>query len=400
MNLAGRRILLVIGGGIAAYKALELIRALRSAGAGVVPVLTAAACRFIAPLSAAALAGTKAHTDLFDADAEAAMDHIALSRSADLILICPASADLLARMAAGMADDLATTLLLATDKPVVAAPAMNVRMWLHGATLANVAVLRRRGIHIVEPEAGQMACGEVGAGRLAALDSIVEAVTAALAPGALRGRHIVLTAGPTHEPIDPVRYIANRSSGRQGYAIAAALAALGARVTLISGPVALDTPAGVQRIDVETAAEMAAAVQSALPADAAVMVAAVADWALAEPLAIKMKKQGGAPPVLRLKENPDILAMVARPGPMRPAVVVGFAAETHDVLAHGRAKLASKGADMIIANDVSGDVMGGTHNAVHLITSGGEEYLAHADKGVIARGIAARIATMLEGIAS
>jgi phosphopantothenoylcysteine decarboxylase/phosphopantothenate--cysteine ligase len=395
MTLSERRILLVIGGGIAAYKALELIRAIRAAGGSVTPVLTAGAARFITPLSAAALAEQPAHTELFDAGAEAAMGHIRLSRAADLILVCPATADLLARMAAGLGDDLATTLLLATDTAVLAAPAMNVRMWQHPATIANVAVLRRRGVSVMEPEVGPMACGEHGPGRLPEIPAIVAAAAAMLGAGPLSGRHVVVTAGPTHEPIDPVRYIANRSSGRQGYAIAAALASLGARVTLVSGPVALPAPPGVVRVMVETAREMAAAVDAALPADAAVMVAAVADWAPAAPAGAKIKKRGGPPPMIALAENPDILATVAAPGPRRPRVVVGFAAETDDLLANARAKLVKKGCDLVVANDVSGAVMGGARNEVHLVSAAGVESLPEGDKEDIARVIAARIAALL-----
>ncbi len=390
--LAGKRLLLVIGGGIAAYKALELIRLLRRAGGAVTPVLTRAAQQFVTPLAAAALADARAYTDLFDLKDEAEMGHIRLSREADLLLVCPATADLLAKMAAGLADDLASTLLLATDKPVMVAPAMNVRMWEHPATRANVATLASRGVTVLEPDVGPMACGEHGPGRLPEPDRILAAVAAALAPPErpLAGRHALVTAGPTHEPIDPVRYLANRSSGRQGFAIAEALAARGARVTLVAGPVALATPPGVTRIDVETAREMESAVLAALPADLAVMVAAVADWRV-EPAPAKRKK-GEGPPMLALVENPDILARLASPGPHRPARVVGFAAETHDLLAHARAKLARKGCDMIVANDVSGDVMGGSRNAVHLVTAEGVESLPEASKAQVAERLADRFA--------
>ncbi|PZU44690.1 MAG: bifunctional phosphopantothenoylcysteine decarboxylase/phosphopantothenate--cysteine ligase CoaBC [Sphingomonas sp.] len=393
--MAGKRILLIIGGGIAAYKSLELIREIRRAGASVTPVLTKGGQQFVTPLSAAALAENKAYTDLFDLTDEAEMGHIQLSRSADLLLVCPGTADLIAKMAAGLADDLATTVLLATDTPVMVAPAMNVRMWGHAATRANVAMLRARGVTVLEPDEGPMACGEFGPGRLPEVSRIVAAVAGQFADGPLKGRHILVTAGPTHEAIDPVRYIANRSSGKQGYALAGALAALGARVTLVSGPVALQTPPGVTRIDVESAREMAAAVEAALPADAAVMVAAVADWAV-EPTPRKIKKGAGGPPVLKLHENPDILATVSRHA-RRPKLVVGFAAETNDVIAHAQAKLAKKGCDLIVANDVSGDVMGGDRNLVHLVSASGVESLAEGSKDEVARLLAARIAGLLNG---
>ncbi len=393
--LTGKRILLIIGGGIAAYKSLELIRELRRAGASVTPVLTKGGAEFVTPLSASALAEQKAYTHLFDLTDEAEMGHIQLSRSADLLVVCPATADLMAKMAAGIADDLATTLLLATDTPVLAAPAMNVRMWEHPATVANVAQLKARGIEVMEPDVGAMACGEFGPGRLPEVPRIVEAIAARFASGPLAGKHVLVTAGPTHEPIDPVRYIANRSSGKQGFALAGALAALGAKVTLVSGPVSLPTPPGVSRVDVETAREMAAAVDAALPADAAVMVAAVADWAV-EQAPQKIKKGAGGPPALQLAENPDILAGMAK-SPKRPKLVVGFAAETNDVIAHAQAKLAKKGADLIVANDVSGDVMGGDRNLVHLVTASGVETLPEASKADVARQLAARISEILNG---
>ncbi|MFN3371307.1 MAG: bifunctional phosphopantothenoylcysteine decarboxylase/phosphopantothenate--cysteine ligase CoaBC [Sphingomonadaceae bacterium] len=393
--LAGRHILLIIGGGIAAYKALELIREIRRARGRVTPVLTAGGQQFVTPLSAAALAEARAYTELFDLTDEAEMGHIRLSRSADLLVVCPATADLLAKMAAGLADDLATTLLLATDKPVLVAPAMNVRMWQHAATQANVATLRTRGVTVLPPEAGEMACGEVGPGRLPEVAAMLSAIAAALGEGPLKGRHVLVTAGPTHEPIDPVRYLANRSSGRQGFAIAGALAALGARVTLVAGPVHLATPAGVTRVDVTTAREMAAAVDAALPADAAVMVAAVADWHV-EANGGKLKKGADGPPTLRLVENPDILATVSRHA-RRPRLVVGFAAETDEVLAHARAKLERKGCDLIVANDVSGGVMGGATNAVHLVSAEGVESWPEAPKDEVARRLAGRIAEMLAG---
>lgn len=393
--LAGKRILLIIGGGIAAYKSLELIREIRRAGGSVTPVLTRGGQQFVTPLSAGALSETKAYTDLFDLTDEAEMGHIQLSRSTDLLVVCPASADLLAKMAAGLADDLATTLLLATDKPVLAVPAMNVRMWGHAATIANVETLRQRGVAVLEPDVGPMACGEFGPGRLPEVPAILAAIAAHFADGPLKGRHILITAGPTHEPIDPVRYIANRSSGKQGYALAGALAALGARVTLVSGPVSLPTPAGVTRVDVETAKEMAAAVEAALPADAAVMVAAVADWAV-EAAGAKIKKGAGGPPMLKLSENPDILAGLSRGG-SRPKLVVGFAAETNDVIAHAKAKLQKKGADLIVANDVSGDVMGGDRNLVHLVSAAGVETLPEGPKAEVARQLAQHIAGLLNG---
>jgi phosphopantothenoylcysteine decarboxylase/phosphopantothenate--cysteine ligase len=397
--LAGKRILLIIGGGIAAYKALELIREIRRAGGQVTPVLTKGGAQFVTPLSASALAESRVYTDLFDLTDEAEMGHIQLSRSADLLVVCPATADLLAKMAAGLADDLATTLLLATDKPVIAVPAMNVRMWQHAATVANVATLNGRGVRVLEPDVGPMACGETGPGRLPEVAAILAAITAHFAPLAapapLKGRHVLVTAGPTHEPIDPVRYIANRSSGKQGFAIAGALAALGARVTLVAGPVALSTPAGVTRVDVETARQMAAAVEAALPADAAVMVAAVADWAV-EAAGSKIKKGPSGPPALALSENPDILAGLSANG-RRPKLVVGFAAETDDVLAHAKAKLAKKGCDLIVANDVSGDVMGGDRNLVHLVSASGVETLPEGPKEQVARALADRIAGLLDG---
>ncbi|MFQ3666060.1 MAG: bifunctional phosphopantothenoylcysteine decarboxylase/phosphopantothenate--cysteine ligase CoaBC [Sphingomonadaceae bacterium] len=393
--LSGRRILLVIGGGIAAYKALELIRLIRAAGGAVTPVLTRAAQQFITPLSAAALAEQQAYTELFDLKDEAQMGHIRLSREADLVLVCPATADLLAKMAAGLADDLATTLLLATDKPVMVAPAMNVRMWEHPATRANVATLGARGVTVVEPDVGPMACGEHGPGRLPEPTRLLGVLAEALARGTrLAGRHVLVTAGPTHEPIDPVRYLANRSSGRQGFALAESFQRLGARVTLVAGPVALPTPAGVARVDVETAREMAAAVEAALPADIAVMVAAVADWRV-EATPSKLKKDAGGPPALALVENPDILAGLAN-RPDRPRVVVGFAAETDSVIPHAQEKLARKGCDLIVANDVSGDVMGGERNRVHLVSASCVETLPEGTKAEVADRLAQHIAGLLD----
>jgi len=407
-----KRILLIVGGGIAAYKAAELIRLLRKRGHAVRCVLTDGGAHFVTPMTLAALSEDKVYTTLWDLKDEAEMGHIQLSREADLVVVAPATADLLARMAAGLANDLATTVLLATDKPVLAAPAMNVRMWSHAATKRNVAQLRSDGITVLEPDEGPMACGEFGAGRLPEPDAIADAIDAALALAAplplgdgdplasdaarLSGTHVLVTAGPTHEPIDPVRYLANRSSGRQGFAIAGALARLGARVTLVAGPVGLPTPPGVDRIDVETARQMADAVADALPADAAVMVAAVADWRVL-PSAQKIKK-GEAAPTLVLAENPDILAAVAR-GPGRPRLVIGFAAETERVVEHATAKRTRKGADWIVANDVSGDVMGGDSNTVHLVTESGIESWERLPKAVVANRLAQRIADALKGIA-
>ncbi|MDR6113147.1 MULTISPECIES: bifunctional phosphopantothenoylcysteine decarboxylase/phosphopantothenate--cysteine ligase CoaBC [unclassified Sphingomonas] len=390
------QILLIVGGGIAAYKACELIRLLRRNGHGVRCVLTEGGSHFVTPMTLAALSENQVFTTLWDLKDEAEMGHIQLSRQADLIVVAPATADLMARMAGGHADDLATTLLLATDTPVLVAPAMNVRMWQHPATQRNVARLRADGLTVMAPDEGAMACGEFGPGRLPEPPAILAAIEAALAPraGPLTGRHILVTAGPTHEPIDPVRYIANRSSGRQGFAMAEALARLGARVTLVAGPVTLPTPAGVDRIDVETARQMADAVAAALPADAAVMVAAVADWRV-EAAGQKVKKDGGAAPALTLVENPDILASVAA-APNRPALVVGFAAETEHVIDHAVAKRARKRADWIVANDVSSDVFGGEANSIHLVTADGVESWDRMGKDAVARGLAQRIADALQ----
>lgn len=388
-----KRILLIVGGGIAAYKACELVRLCRKAGIGVKVVLTEGGSHFVTPMTLAALSENQVYTTLWDLKDETEMGHIQLSREADLVVVAPATADLLAKMAAGLADDLATTLLLATDKPVLAAPAMNVRMWQHAATTRNVDRLRADGVTILEPDEGPMACGEYGPGRLPEPEAIFAAIQGHLGiHQRLTGKHILVTAGPTHEPIDPVRYIANRSSGRQGFAIAEALARLGARVTLVSGPVTLATPAGVTRVDVETAREMAEAVATALPADAAVMVAAVGDWR-AEAAAQKLKK-GETPPSLALSENPDILASLAQ-NPHRPKLVVGFAAETERVIEHATAKRTRKGADWIVANDVSGDVMGGEANTVHLVTAAGVEAWDRLPKAEVARRLAERIADAL-----
>ena len=399
--MAAPRILLVVGGGIAAYKSCELVRLMRKGGAEVTCVLTSAGAQFVTPMSLASLSGNAVHTSLWNPQDEAEIGHIQLSRAADLVVVCPATADLLAKMVAGIADDLATTLLLATDTPVLAVPAMNVRMWQHAATRRNVAWLRQNGISVMEPDEGPMACGEFGPGRLPEPEAIWREIASrvGLAPraeahGPLSGKHVVVTAGPTHERIDPVRYLANRSSGKQGFAIAAAAAEAGARVTLVSGPVSLATPAGVERVDVESAAEMQAAVNSALPADAAIMVAAVADWRIEQPAEGKIKKQDSGPPQLVLAENPDILAGLAQ-SPKRPRLLVGFAAETSDVIVHATRKLAAKGADWIVANDVSGDVMGGDANKVHLLRPTGVEHWERASKQDVARRLVARVAEAL-----
>ncbi|TDR87275.1 phosphopantothenoylcysteine decarboxylase [Enterovirga rhinocerotis] len=453
MILDGRRILLVIGGGIAAYKSLDLIRRLRERGARVRPVLTAGAQHFITPLSAAALCGEPAHTDLFDRNLETEIGHIRLARDADAIVVAPATANLMARMAGGHADDLATTILLATTLPILIAPAMNVRMWQHPATQRNLATLKDDGVQVVGPNEGAMAEAEWGPGRLAEPLEIVAALEGMIASGitperpipsrphaevpaggrprstqggasfeaslceapqdeeggsprsgevgkesgrALSGRHVLVTSGPTHEPIDPVRYIANRSSGRQGHAIAAAAAAAGARVTLVSGPVAIPDPAGVEIVHVESAREMLAAVEKALPADIAIFAAAVADWRAAGESEQKLKKDGSEPPPLRLALNPDILKTVAHLPAGRPPLVVGFAAETERVIEHAQAKLARKGCDLIVANDVSPGtgIMGGAENAVHLVTAAGVESWPSLGKEEVARRLVARFAEL------
>lgn len=392
-----KRILLIVGGGIAAYKACELIRLCRRNGIAVRCVLTEGGAHFVTPMVLAALSEEPVHNSLWDLKNEAEMGHIRLSREADLVVVVPATADLLAKMAAGIADDLATTLLLATDKPVLAAPAMNVRMWEHAATRRNVAQLRADGVTVIDPDEGPMACGEYGPGRLPEPAAILAAIEQRLAhratPGRMAGKRVLVTAGPTHEPIDPVRYIANRSSGKQGFAIAGALAEMGADVTLVAGPVQLPTPPGVRRVDVETAREMAAAVDAALPVDAAVMVAAVADWHV-EASDQKIKKGDGGAPVLTLRENPDILATLGH-GARRPRLLVGFAAETERVEEHARAKLARKGADWIVANDVSGDVMGGSANRIQLVRADGIEHWEEMPKTEVARKLAERIADAL-----
>ena len=400
-TLGGRRVLLIVGGGIAAYKALELVRLLRKADCAVTAVLTPGGAQFVTPLSLQALTEHPVHSELFSLTDESEMGHIQLSRAADLVVVAPASASILARMAAGIADDLATTLLLATDKRVLVAPAMNVRMWEHPATLANMATLRARGVLVAGPEEGVMACNEYGMGRLAEPPAILAAIVRALDQGAslpLAGRHALVTSGPTHEPIDPVRYIANRSSGKQGHAIAAALAELGARVTLVTGPVSIADPPCATMVRVETAGQMLDAVTAALPADIAVFAAAVADWKVAQAATLKLKRASGqAAPDLALVPNPDILATVSRPGPARPLLVVGFAAETHDLLAHAEEKRRRKGCDWIVANDVGHGTgtMGGGENQVHLITETGVEDWPRLAKAEVARRLAERIAEAL-----
>ncbi len=394
MNLSGKRVLLIVSGGIAAYKSLELIRLIQKSGGAVTCVLTAAGAQFVTPLSLQALSGAKVYTDLFSLTDDSEMGHIELSRSADLIAVVPATANILAKMAAGICDDLATTLLLATDKRVLAAPAMNVRMWEHAATIENQKTLADRGVLIVSPEEGPMACGEFGFGRLAEPATILAAIAQVLgAAGPLAGQHAIVTSGPTHEPIDPVRYLGNRSSGRQGHAIAAALAALGARVTLVTGPVAIPDPAGVTTIHIETAAHMLDAVTAHLPADIAICAAAVADWSAAEFAPQKIKKTGAEPPALHLTENPDILKTIAAPGPHRPKLVIGFAAETQNLESHAAAKRIRKNADWIIANNVGGTgIMGGAENEVTLITADGTETWPRMSKTALAEKLAARVA--------
>ncbi|MEH6715240.1 bifunctional phosphopantothenoylcysteine decarboxylase/phosphopantothenate synthase [Parasphingorhabdus flavimaris] len=416
-----KHILLVIGGGIAAYKSSELIRLIKKSGMTVRCVLTESGAQFVTPMTLAALSENEVHTTLWSLKDEAEMGHIQLSREADLLVICPATANLLAKMAGGVADDLATTLLLATDTPVMAVPAMNVRMWQHAATQRNIKQLSADGIFVMHPDEGDMACGEFGPGRLPDPEAIMAEISVQLEasfstmdgatksePGnranildgqpafapdrhrPLRGKHVLITAGPTHEPIDPVRYIANRSSGRQGFALAAAAAEAGAQVTLVAGPVHLSTPAGVIRVDVETALEMEKAVHDALPADIAIMVAAVADWRADSQSGQKIKKKGAAPEPLKLTENPDILAGLAR-HEQRPGLLIGFAAETQKIVQHAQAKLAKKGCDWIVANDVSGDVMGGANNSVQIITATGSEIWEQLPKPEVARRLVAKI---------
>ncbi len=399
---AKHRIVLIVSGGIAAYKSLELIRRLKEQDIAVRCVLTRGGAQFVTPLSLAALSEDKVYQDLFSLTDEQEMGHIQLSRQADLIVVSPASADILAKMAAGMADDLATTVLLATDKPVLVAPAMNVRMWDHPATQANLATLTARGVSVIGPDEGPMACGEFGFGRLSEPADIVTAIQATLSPKKdlpLKGRKALVTAGPTHEPIDPVRYIANRSSGKQGHAIAAALAAQGASVTLVSGPTHLPDPRGVTTIRVESARDMLAACQSALPVDVAIFAAAVADWRVASESDLKLKKQDGADcPTLTLTENPDILKTLAHAPSDRPALVIGFAAETGSVVEKAIAKRARKGCDWILANDVSlgTGTFGGDDNTIHFITASGTEDWPAQSKQAVAQALTARIADFFQ----
>ncbi|APG63628.1 bifunctional phosphopantothenoylcysteine decarboxylase/phosphopantothenate synthase [Sphingorhabdus lutea] len=405
-----KSILLIVSGGIAAYKSLELVRLLKKQGVSVRAVMTKSAAEFVTPLSLGVLTEDHVYGNMFDLKEESEIGHIQLSRQADLIVICPATANIMAKMAAGIADDLATTILLATDKPVLAVPAMNVRMWQHAATQRNMKILADDGINIMQPDEGDMACGEYGPGRLPDPEKITTHIMSMLgsthivhAPLAgqpdfaehqhrpLYGKKIVITAGPTHEPIDPVRYIANRSSGRQGFAIAEAAAEAGAEVILVAGPVHLTTPAGVIRMDVESARDMERAVQNAMPCDVAIMVAAVADWRTADAADQKIKKNGDAPAPLKLTENPDILTGLAKSN-HRPPLLIGFAAETEKLSQHAAAKLAKKGCDWIVANDVSGDVMGGDNNQILLVTQNGNEQWADAPKHVVARKLIAKIA--------
>lgn len=396
--LHGKRILLIVSGGIAAYKCLELIRRLRERGASVRCVLTKGGAQFVTPLSLSALSEDKVYTDLFSLTDEAEMGHIQLSRDADLLLVVPASADILAKMAHGMADDLATTALLATDKAVMVAPSMNVRMWTHAATQANLTTLQARGVHVVGPVEGDMACGEFGPGRMAEPDAIADAVSDFFEDSApLSGRRALVTSGPTHEAIDPVRYIANRSSGKQGHAIAAALARRGAITTLVSGPTHQPDPAGVTVIRVESARDMLAACEKSLPADVAVCAAAVADWRVVQAAGEKMKKTGTGIPNLEMTENPDILATLAAAANTRPGLVIGFAAETENVVAHAQAKRKKKGCDWILANDVSPETgtFGGAENTIYLISADGVEDWPRMSKTDVAERLADRIAEQL-----
>jgi len=397
--LNGKRILLIIGGGIAAFKLPELIRRLRERGASVTPALTKAAQEFVTPLTIGSLAGEKVYTDLFDLTDEAEMGHIQLSRVADLVVVAPATADLMAKMAQGQANDLASTLLLATDTPVMIAPAMNVRMWEHPATQRNLALLQGDGITVLGPNEGDMACGEYGPGRMVEPMEILAGIEAALSNGPLKGKRVLVTSGPTHEPIDPVRYIANRSSGAQGTAIAKALMALGAEVVFVTGPADVAPPEGVELHRVESAKDMLTAVEAALPVDAGVFAAAVADWRVASASGSKIKKQNGKLPVLEFAENPDILATISQLGTGRPPLVVGFAAETDDVIANATAKRQRKGCDWIVANDVSPEtgIMGGSENAVTLISKTGSEAWPRMGKDAVAVKLAERIAAALQG---
>ncbi|WP_084420394.1 bifunctional phosphopantothenoylcysteine decarboxylase/phosphopantothenate--cysteine ligase CoaBC [Henriciella litoralis] len=395
--MSSKSILLIIGGGIAAYKSLELIRELSRRGIRSRCIVTRAGQEFVTPLSVSALSGEKCFTDLFSLDDEAEMGHIQLSRSTDLVVVCPATADLLAKAAGGHANDLASTTLMATDKPVLMVPAMNVRMWQHAATQRNVETLRNDGVTVMDPDEGAMACGEFGPGRLPEVltiaDEIEHQLSAKSGPKPLEGKHVLITAGPTREPLDPVRYLSNHSSGKQGYAIAGALAALGARVSLVSGPVAIPVPRGCDLVSVETARDMLKACEEALPADVFISVAAVADWrpAISASQKLKFKDEGKTLPTLSLSENPDILATISHKRKKRPELVIGFAAETHDVEDHAVAKMKRKGCDWIVANDVSGDVMGGANNEVALVTGDGVERWPLMDKESVARRLATRI---------
>ena len=396
--LQDRRVLLIISGGIAAYKSLELIRRLRERGAAVRCIMTAAAQHFVTPLSVASLSEDKVYTDLWSLTEESEMGHIRLSREANLVVVAPASADLIARMATGLADDLATTALLASDKPVLIAPAMNLMMWAHPATQANLATIEARGVKRIGPGSGELACGEVGSGRMAEPLEIVAAIEQLLTGDTrLAEKRVLVTSGPTREPIDPIRYISNHSSGKQGHAIAAALAALGADTVLVSGPTQEPTPARVRVVAVETAAEMLAACEAALPVDVAVMAAAVADWRVETAGPHKIKKDGAGPPVLRLAENPDILATIAQRGNDRPRLVIGFAAETENVVANARAKRLRKRCDWILANDVSPgtDTFGGDRNTIHLVDVDGIEDWPVMTKREVAARLAERIARHL-----
>ena len=401
--LDGKRILLIVAGGIAAFKSLELVRRLRGRGASVRCVLTEAGAKFVTPLSLQALTEDRVYADMFSLTDESEMGHIQLSRDADLLVVAPATANILARMAAGMADDLAATVLLATDKPVLAAPAMNVRMWTHAATAANVETLKKRGVAFIGPNDGAMACNEHGPGRMSEPEEIVTAIEGMLSakkPGAdlLAGRKALVTSGPTREAIDPVRYISNHSSGKQGHAIAAALARLGAEVTLVCGPVTVPDPSGVKVVKIDSADQMLAACLAAGGVDVAVCAAAVADWKVSRPSDAKIKKKpGAAPPALELTPNPDILATLSRPGPQRPKLVVGFAAETENLVANAIDKRQRKGCDWIVANDVSPALgtFGGERNTVHLVSAAGVEEWPTLAKGEVAARLAARIALHL-----
>lgn len=401
--MSSNRILLIIGGGIAAYKSLELIRTLAKRGVATRCILTNGGSHFVTPLSVSALSGDKCYSDLFSLDDEAEMGHIELSRSADLVVVCPATADLLAKAAGGHANDLASTTLMATDKPVLMVPAMNVRMWEHAATQRNVATLRGDGVDVMEPDTGAMACGEFGPGRLPEVDVIADRIEATLerltGPKPLEGRHALITAGPTREPLDPVRYLSNHSSGKQGYAIARALSDLGARVTLVSGPVAISAPRGVDLVQVETARQMMAACEEALPADVFISVAAVADWRPSSQAErkLKLKEEGKGPPALSLTENPDILSTISGMTAGRPELVIGFAAETDAVEENAQRKRVRKGCDWIVANDVSGDVMGGSENEIALVTDAGIENWPRMGKDAVARQLAERIADDFSG---